>query len=99
MKNLLGPPGDSCHSCECLKKDIKTDILAIVHDTGCAVNDVITCRIGGVSAINHFYGHDSILLGAFKGRFGSDCNTHFNNALGQNQYLSNLTTNPTSRGP
>ena len=76
-----------------LQHENKTEVLAIVHDTGCALG------IGGVSAINHFYGHDHILLGAFKGKFGSDCNTHFKGALGQNQYLSKLTDNSVFAGP
>ena len=42
----------------------EADILAIVHDTGYKKG------IGGVSAINHYYGHDSIPLGAYKGPFG-----------------------------
>ena len=42
----------------------EANILAIVHDTGYKIG------IGGVSAINHYYGHDSIPLGAYKGTFG-----------------------------
>ena len=42
----------------------EANILAIVTDTGYKQS------IGGVSSINHYYGHDSILLGAYKGTFG-----------------------------
>eukprot|EP00729_Bicosta_minor_P022210 gene22210-24195_t len=63
----------------------KTDILAVVHNTGCNLG------IGGVSSINHFYGHDDIILGAWKGEFGSDCDKHYEGTSGQNQYLSHLT--------
>ena len=63
----------------------KINLLAVVHDTGCSLG------IGGVSSINHWYGHDNVTLGAWKGRFGSDCNKHYENAFGQNQYLSHLT--------
>eukprot|EP00756_Hemistasia_phaeocysticola_P067366 Hpha_TRINITY_DN9913_c0_g1::TRINITY_DN9913_c0_g1_i1::g.140353::m.140353 len=62
----------------------KARLLAVVHNTGCALG------IGGVSAINHFYGHDNVTLGAWKGKFGSDCNTHFQGTYGQNQYLSHI---------
>ena len=34
--------------------------------------------------------HDNITLGAWKGNFGKDCNTHFQGTSGQNQYLSNV---------
>merc|ERR1712046_406152 len=62
----------------------KADILAVVHDTGCKLG------IGGVSAINNFYGHNDIVLGAWKGQFGSDCNQHYAGTSGQNQYLSTI---------
>ena len=42
----------------------EANILAIVHDSGYKTG------IGGVSAINHYYGHDFIPLGAYKGPFG-----------------------------
>ena len=42
----------------------EADILAIVHDTGYRLG------VGGVSAVNHYYGHDSIPIGAYKGVFG-----------------------------
>ena len=41
----------------------EADILAIVHNTGYKMG------IGGVSSINHYYGHDFIPLGAYKGEF------------------------------
>ena len=44
----------------------EVEILAIVHDTGFKLG------IGAVSSINHFYGHDSIPLGAYKGVFASN---------------------------
>ena len=62
----------------------KVNLLAVVHDTGCDLG------IGGVSAVNHFYGHDNVTLGAWKGQYGSDCNTHFAGTSGQNQYLSRV---------
>ena len=50
----------------------QVDIKAIVHDAG------IPEGIGAMSVLNHFYGRDDILLGAYKGDFGkwvgSDCN-------------------------
>jgi inosine-uridine nucleoside N-ribohydrolase len=49
-----------------LQKNGEAKILAIVHDTG------FNKGIGGVSSINHYYGHDDILLGAYKGEFGRD---------------------------
>eukprot|EP01050_Picozoa_sp_SAG11_P001634 SAG11_NODE_74_length_18043_cov_13.387818_4_plen_89_part_00 len=67
------------------------NLLAVVHNTGCKLG------IGGVSAINHFYGHDNVTLGAWKGKFGSDCDTHFKGASGQNQYLGALIKD--MRGP
>jgi len=42
----------------------EADILAVVHDTGYYYG------IGAVSVINHYYGHDKIALGAYKGQFG-----------------------------
>lgn len=62
----------------------KADVLAIVHDTGCNLG------IGGVSAINHFYGHDEIILGAWKGRYGKNCDKHYEGTSGQNQYLATV---------
>ena len=41
----------------------------------------------GVSAMNHFYGHDNVTLGAWKGKYGSDCNQHYEGTSGQNQYV------------
>ena len=38
----------------------EVDILAVVHNTG------YPKAIGAVSVINHYYGRDDILLGAFK---------------------------------
>lgn len=60
-----------------LKAQGKADILAIVHDTGCEKG------VGGISAINHWYGHDDILIGAWKGEFGKGC-------ANQDQYLSKV---------
>ena len=58
----------------------EANILAIVHDTGYKIG------IGGVSSINHYYGHDSIPLGAYKGEFGrADDGTG-----SQNNYLSDI---------
>lgn len=71
----------------------QVELLAVVHDTGCPLG------IGGVSAMNHFYGHDNVTLGAWKGEFGSDCYTHFNGALGQDQYLSKVINDPSTAGP
>jgi len=44
----------------------EVDIKAIVHDAG------IPEGIGAMSVLNHFYGRDDILLGAYKGDFGKD---------------------------
>ena len=46
----------------------ETKILAIVHDAG------IPEGIGAVSVLNHWYGRDDILLGAYKGDYGKDGN-------------------------
>ena len=43
----------------------EAEILAIVHNTG------YPGGIGAVSVLNHYYGRDDILLGAFKGDFGA----------------------------
>lgn len=71
----------------------EVELLAVVHDTGCELG------VGGVSAMNHYYGHDNITVGAWKGKYGSDCNTHFNGAGGQNEYLSKIIDNPAMTGP
>jgi len=42
----------------------EVDIKAIVHDAG------IPEGIGAMSVLNHYYGRDDILLGAYKGNFG-----------------------------
>lgn len=62
----------------------EAELLAVVHDTGCELG------IGGVSAMNHFYGHDNVTLGAWKGKYGSNCNQHYEGTSGQNQYLSKV---------
>jgi hypothetical protein len=62
----------------------KADLLAVVHDTGCKLG------IGGVSSIQNFYGHNNVTLGAWKGKFGSDCDQHYAGTSGQNQYLSRI---------
>merc|ERR1719221_1672593 len=38
-------------------------LLGVVHDTG------LLEGIGAVSVLNHFYGHDEVMLGAYKGDF------------------------------
>jgi inosine-uridine nucleoside N-ribohydrolase len=43
----------------------EANILAIVHDTG------VERGIGAVSVINHYYGRDSIPLGAYRGPIGA----------------------------
>ena len=63
------------------------ELVAVVHNTGCKLG------IGGVSAINHFYGRDDVPLGAWKGRFGDDCDKHYEGTSGQNQYLSTIIGN------
>jgi hypothetical protein len=55
--------------------------LAIVHDTG------FDEGIGGVSSINHYYGHDDIPLGAYKGAFGKNPNAGKGT---QDRYLSDI---------
>lgn len=60
------------------------ELLAVVHNTGC------TLGIGGVSAMNHFYGNDDVILGAWKGRYGQNCDKHYEGTFGQNQYLATV---------
>lgn len=63
----------------------RVELIAVVHNTGCRLG------VGGISSIVHFYGNDdNVTIGAWKGSFGSDCDTHFQGAFGQNQYLQNL---------
>jgi hypothetical protein len=62
----------------------KAEILAVVHNTGCELG------IGGVSAMNHFYGNDNITLGAWKGQFGKNCEKHYDGTSGQDQYLATV---------
>ena len=59
----------------------EANILAIVHDTG------FDKGIGGVSSINNYYGHNDILLGAYKGKFGQNPNAGKGT---QDQYLSDI---------
>ena len=44
----------------------EVNILGIVHNAG------IPEGIGAVSVLNHYFGRDDILLGAYKGTFGKD---------------------------
>jgi len=44
----------------------EAEILAIVHNTG------FLYGVGAISSINHYYNHDHIALGAYKGMFGVD---------------------------
>ena len=60
----------------------EADILAIVHDTGYKLG------VGGVSAVNHYYGHDSIPIGAYKGVFGQLDNGNTT----QDNYLTDVIT-------
>ena len=48
----------------------EAELLAVVHSTG------FPTAIGAVSVINHFFGRDDILLGAFKGEFGKEVIYH-----------------------
>ena len=50
----------------------QVDIKAIVHDAG------IPEGIGAMSVLNHFYGRDDILLGAYKGDFGKWVGSDYN---------------------
>ena len=43
----------------------EADLLAVVHNTG------LFEGVGAVSVINHYYGHDNVPIGAFKGNFGA----------------------------
>lgn len=52
----------------CLQDLGEAELLAVVHSTG------YPTAIGAVSVINHFFGRDDILLGAFKGDFGKEVN-------------------------
>lgn len=47
----------------------ETEILAVVHNTG------LEHGVGAVSAINHYYGRDSIPLGAYRGDIGNPSRT------------------------
>merc|ERR1711976_191747 len=62
----------------------ETEILAIVHNAG------IPEGIGAVSVLNHFYGRDEILLGAYKGEFGKNPN---NNGWVRGAYVDDLVNN------
>ena len=44
-----------------LMDNFETDIILIVHNTGFRLG------VGSISSINHYYGRDDILLGAYKG--------------------------------
>ena len=55
----------------------ETEILAIVHDAG------IPEGIGAVSVLNHYYGRDQIVLGAYKGDFGKDFNGNWVREIGR----------------
>jgi len=61
----------------------EAEILAIVHDAG------IPEGIGAVSVLNHYYGRDEILLGAYKGDFGKD----FNGNWVRGHYVDHLVNN------
>ena len=50
----------------CLQDLGEAELLAVVDSTG------YPTAIGAVSVINHFFGRDDILLGAFKGNFGKE---------------------------
>jgi len=67
-----------------LHKAGEAELLAVVHDTGFAKG------VGGISAINHWYGHDDIPIGAFKGTFGRDECRGCGGGNGQDQFLSDL---------
>ena len=56
------------------------NILATVHNTGCKLG------IAAVNVINTYYGRSDIPLGAYKGTFGSNCDS-------QNIYASDLIDN------
>ena len=43
----------------------ETELLAVLHNTG------LFEGVGAVSVINHYYGHDNVPIGAFKGKFGA----------------------------
>jgi len=62
----------------------KVELLAVIHDTG------FPKGVGGISAINHWYGHDDIPIGAYKGKFGRDACRGCGGGLGQDQYHSDL---------
>lgn len=66
----------------------EVDVVAIVHNTG------FDKGIGAVSVIGHYYGHDDVVLGAYKGEFGRDANytpTEPNAGKStQDMYVSNL---------
>ena len=62
----------------------KAELLAVVHNTGCDLG------VGGVSAMNHFYNNDDVVIGAWRGRYGKNCDKHYEGTSGQNQYLSTV---------
>ena len=61
----------------------EANILAIVHDAG------IPEGIGAVSVLNHYFGRDEILLGAYKGEYGKD----FNGNWVRGHYVDDLVNN------
>jgi len=67
-----------------MHKSGEVNLLAVVHDTG------FPKAAGGLSAIMHWWGHDDIPIGAFKGNFGRDACNGCGGALGQDQYHSDL---------
>lgn len=62
----------------------EVELLAVVHNTGFAKG------VGGISAINHWYGNDDIPIGGFKGAFGRDECWGCGGGNGQDQFLSDL---------
>lgn len=71
----------------------EVELLAVVHDTG------FPKGVGGISAINSWWGHSDIPIGAFKGSFGRDACNGCGGASGQDQYHTDLinTYNPPIR--
>merc|ERR1719326_1510168 len=60
----------------------EANLIAVMHNTGFAK------AVGGISAINNYYHHSNIPIGAYKGRFATgNCQGCGGVSGGQDQYL------------
>lgn len=53
-----------------MHKQKEINLAAVVHNTG------LPEGVGAVSVLNHYYGHDDIRIGAYKGSFGNPVRLH-----------------------